>query len=159
MTRRLFAIASLALSAALPASAQATDKAVVEAFYADYLNAKGPADKAAIAERILAPAWRSVGDYISEAKGREAVTKQVGGFHQLIPDLSWKIEDMVQAGNKFVVRGKATGTPKGPLFGVDGQGKSFTIMTIDIHEVSGGKIVTSWHVEDWAGALRQLSGK
>ncbi len=28
----------------------------------------------------------------------------------------------------------------------------------DIHEVSGGKIVTTYHVEDWARTVRQLPG-
>ncbi len=57
----------------------------------------------------------------------------------------------------FVVRGRASGTPQGPLFGVDGKG--FDIMSIDIHRVQDGRIVESYHVEDWAGALRQLSAK
>jgi len=66
---------------------------------------------------------------------------------------------MIQDGNKIVVRSRATGTPKGPLFGVDGKGKGFDILTIDIHTVENGKITRSYHVEDWAGALQQLKGK
>ena len=58
-----------------------------------------------------------------------------------------------------VVRSRATGTPTGPLFGVDGNGRSFDILTIDIHTIEHGKITRSYHVEDWAGALQQLSGK
>jgi predicted ester cyclase len=158
-TRRTFAAAALVLASVPGALAQNNDRAVVEAFYADFLNVSGPKDKAAVAAKVLAENWKSIGDYVSPPKGRDAVTQQIMGFHKLIPDLGWKIEDMVQAGNKFVVRGRATGTPKGPLFGVDGAGKSFSIMSIDIHEVSNGKIVVSYHVEDWAGALRQLSGK
>ena len=66
---------------------------------------------------------------------------------------------MLQDGNRFVVRSRATGTPVGPMFGVDGQGRGFDILAIDIHTVEDGKIVRSYHVEDWATALRQLSGK
>ena len=66
---------------------------------------------------------------------------------------------MIQAGDRVIVRGRASGTPKGPLFGVDGKGKSFTIMSIDIHTIKDGKIVKTYHVEDWAGALAQLKGK
>lgn len=62
-------------------------------------------------------------------------------------------------GDKVVVRSRATGTPNGPLFGVDGKGKSFDILTIDIHTVEDGKIVRSYHLEDWAGALQQLKSK
>jgi len=66
---------------------------------------------------------------------------------------------MLQSGNKIVVRSRATGTPKDPLFGVDGKGRSFDILTIDIHTLEGGKIIKTYHVEDWAGALKQLKGK
>jgi hypothetical protein len=31
-------------------------------------------------------------------------------------------------------------------------------MTIDIHTVMDGKLVAAHHVEDWASAIRQLSG-
>jgi hypothetical protein len=39
------------------------------------------------------------------------------------------------------------------------QSKSFRVMTIDIHTIKDGKAVTAHHVEDWAGAIRQLSAK
>lgn len=32
-------------------------------------------------------------------------------------------------------------------------------MAIDIRTVKNGKIVQTYHVEDWAGALRQLKAK
>ena len=32
-------------------------------------------------------------------------------------------------------------------------------MSIDIHTLDGGKIVRTYHVEDWQGAFRQLSEK
>ena len=139
--------------------AQANDRTVVEAFYTELLNASGPKDKPAVAAKLLANNWQSIGDYSGKNKSRDELAKQIGGFHMLMPDLTWKIEEVIQSGNVFVVRGRATGTPKGPLFGVDGKGKGFTIMSIDIHKVEAGKIVTSHHVEDWAGALRQLSAQ
>lgn len=64
---------------------------------------------------------------------------------------------MHQDGNFVTVRSRATGTPVAPFFGVDGEGRRFDILTIDIHELEDGVIVRSYHVEDWAGALRQLS--
>jgi hypothetical protein len=32
-------------------------------------------------------------------------------------------------------------------------------MSIDIHTIEAGKIVRSYHIEDWAGAMRQLASK
>lgn len=149
----LLAAAVLAVPAA---NAQTGDRAVVEAFYTQLLNPSGAKDKVAEAERILAPNFQSLGDYSGKVKTRDELAKQLTGFAQLIPDLNWKIEEILQSGNRYIVRGRASGTPKGPLFGVDGKGKSFTLMSIDIHEVAGGKIVKVYHVEDWAGALAQL---
>ena len=83
----------------------------------------------------------------------------MGGFGQLMPDLNWAVQDMHQDENFVTVRSRATGTPVAPFFGVDGEGRSFDIMTIDIHQLENGEIVKTWHVEDWAGALQQLSGK
>ena len=48
---------------------------------------------------------------------------------------------------------------------VDGQwiasssGKTFEIMSIDVHTVESEKIVKTYHLEDWAGALAQLRAK
>ncbi len=103
--------------------------------------------------------WESIGDYSGKSKNRDGFTAQIGGFGKLIPDLNWAVEEMLQDGNRFVVRSRATGTPVGPMFGVDGQGRGFDILAIDIHTVEDGKIVRSYHVEDWSTALRQLSGK
>jgi hypothetical protein len=157
---RRAALAGLALAGiAGAANAQDAGRAAVEAFYGEFLAAAGPKDKLAVAGRILAPDWQSVGDYAGPGKAPADVAKTIEGFHKLIPDLAWKVEEMIVAGDRYVVRGRATGTPAGPLFGVDGKGRSFTIMSIDIHRVRDGRIVTSHHVEDWAGALRQLSGR
>ncbi len=139
-------------------SALADDKAVVQTFY-DFLS-NPTSDKHAAAVKVATSEnWESVGDYSGKNKTRGKFLAQVGGFGKLIPDLNWAVEEMIQEGNRIVVRGRATGTPKGPLFGVDGGGKKFDILTIDIHTVEAGKITRTHHVEDWAGALRQLSAK
>lgn len=156
LTRRLALTCAAALTSIAPTLAQTADKAIVEAFYTQLINPAGAKDKMAEAERILAPGFQSIGDYSGKVKTRDELAKQLAGFAQFMPDLSWKIEEILQSGNRFIVRGRASGTPKGPLFGVDGKGKGFTLMSIDIHEVVDGKIVKVYHVEDWAGALRQL---
>ena len=157
ISRRIAALSTLVAGLMLSQPVSANDRAIVEAFYTRLLSAQGAKDKPAEANRLLAPGFQSIGDYSGKTKSREELGRQLTGFAQLIPDLEWKIEEIIEAGNRFVVRGRASGTPKGPFFGVDGKGKSFTIMSIDIHEVVNGQIVKSYHVEDWSTALRQLS--
>ena len=153
------ALAAAMAGTALTVQAAPGDRAVVEAMYAQIFSADGAKDVQAEAERLMAADFESIGDYSGKPKRREELARQLVMFRQLIPDLKWVPVEIIESGNRFVVRGKATGTPKGPLFGVDGAGKSFTIMSIDIHEVVNGKVARVYHIEDWAGALRQLAGK
>lgn len=134
------------------------DRELVESLYAKVLTAGGSKDIPADAAGILAEGWASIGNYSGQNKDRTAFVKQVSGFFQLIPDLAWKIEEVLTDGNRYVVRSRATGTPRGPFFGVEPTGKRFDIMTIDIHTVEDGRIARTYHVEDWAGALGQLRG-
>jgi predicted ester cyclase len=124
----------------------------------DALNHPGTKDVAALAGECLAERWRSFNSN-STNKTREEFVAQVIGFGKAIPDLTWKIEEVLVDGNRIVVRSEVTGTPSGPFMGVQPTGKKFSIMAIDIHTVSEGKIDITFHVEDWAGAVRQLSAK
>ncbi len=134
------------------------ERANIEPFYA-FLSNPGSETYAKAYVNSVSSDWQSIGNYSGKNKTRDKFVKQLKGFSQLIPDLNWAIQDVIVEGDKVVVRSRATGTPKGPFFGVDGMGKSFDILTIDIHTVKGGKIIETYHVEDWAGALRQLSAK
>ncbi len=129
---------------------------IVAPFY-DMLNRPATKDLKALSA-VIAPEWRSYSGE-NQSKGRDEFVAQVGGFGKLIPDLAWDIKEMLVDGDRIIVRGEASGTPQGPFFGVAPGGKRFQIMTIDIHTVRHGKLVVAYHVEDWAGAIRQLSAK
>ncbi len=153
----LIAAATLAVSS-IASSAFADNADAVQAFY-DLLSNPGSETHTAAFVDATADTWESVGSYSGDNKSRDAFLGQIGGFAQLLPDLNWAIQDLHESGDFVTVRSRATGTPVAPFFGVDGEGRSFDIMTIDIHELADGKIVRSYHVEDWAGALQQLSGR
>lgn len=157
MLKTTFAATAM-LAIPLAGTALADDKAAVQKFY-DFLSNPTSETHAGALKAVIADDWKSIGDYSGKSKSRGKFLGQIGGFGKLIPDMNWAVEEMIQAGNRVVVRGRATGTPKGPMFGVDGKGKAFEIMSIDIHTLEDGKIVRTYHVEDWAGALRQLSAK
>jgi len=134
-------------------------RAIVEHFYNQVLNSTTAGDLTERMSQALSPGWESIGGYSGPNKTREQFAAQLVGFGKLIPDLSWKIEELIESGDRFVVRGRAAGTPVGDFFGVPPSGRRFEVMSIDIHTVESGKIVRTYHVEDWAGALRQLTGK
>lgn len=130
---------------------------LIQPFY-DMLNRPGEKDVRPLAEAILAPDWRS---YSGEqtSKGRDEFIQQLAGFGKLLPDLAWAVRDVLVDGDRIVVRGEASATPAGDFFGVPHGGRSFRVMSIDIHSVRDGKLVAAYHVEDWAAALRQLAGR
>ncbi len=150
--------ASVVLACSVLNSAIADDKAIVQAFY-DFLSNPASDSHATAFANAITDNWQSIGDYSGKTKTKDQFIGQVGGFAKLIPDLNWHVQEMIQEGNRIVVRSRASGTPAGPLFDIDGKGKSFDILTIDIHTVDNSAIVKTWHVEDWAGALQQLRGQ
>lgn len=140
-----------------PALSMDQARAIVLPFY-DMLNKPATKDVKALADTVIASEWRSFAGE-RNSKSREEFIGQVQGFGKLIPDLTWDIKEILVDGQRIIVRSEASGTPQGPFFGVAPSGKSFQIMTIDIHTVRDGKLVAAHHVEDWASAIRQLSAK
>jgi predicted ester cyclase len=156
----VFAAAAFTALATQGAAAQTPEQAalaVVAPFY-DGLNAAPGKDIAGVLRQATAPEWVSCGT--NDVCGtREQVIAAIAGRLKAIPDLKWEIKEVLVSGNLVTVRGEATGTPAGEFMGVPHGGKSFKLMSIDVHTVEGGRIVRSYHVEDWQGAVRQLSGK
>jgi len=134
-----------------------TAKAIIAPFY-DALNKPATKNVTETIKKCVHPDWRSYAGE-SASKGRDEFIAQVIGFGKLIPDLTWDIKDVLIDGDRVIVRSEASGTPSGDFLGVPHGGKSFKVMTIDIHTVKEGKLATAYHVEDWASAVRQLSSK
>jgi len=157
-----FFSASVALTvvavAALPAAAQMTEDSARTSLAPFYraLNAAYVNEAPDLIKQSTAPDWVTCrGNDLCNT--REEVIAGIGPRLKAIPDLKWEIKEVVVSGNRAVVRGEASGTPVGNLMGTPTNGKSFKLMSIDIHTLDGGKIVSTYHVEDWQGALRQLS--
>lgn len=155
-TKRLMATAIAVVMTST--TAFAGGKETVAVFY-KLLSDPGSTELAAAFKDVTHENWESIGNYSGNNKSRAAFLGQMSGFSKVLPDLNWSVQAMHQDGNVITVRSRATGSPVAPFFGVDGQGRSFDILTIDIHELEDGKIARTYHVEDWATALKQLSGK
>ena len=75
-----------------------------------------------------------------------------------IPDLSIKVHDVIAGGDKVVARISYSGTHTTPFFaGLPPTGRKFTIGTIDIWRIEGGKFAEHWDQVDYAGLQRQLT--
>ena len=134
-------------------------KAVVQNFY-DQLSTTPGEGSAAKAATYMIPDWPSTPTPPGGEK-LEGFVQTLFMFHGMIPDLKWDVQEMLVIDNRVIVRSRATGTPNSPegyFFGVPTDGsKSFDVQTIDVHTVEDGKIVRSYHCEDWAAGIAQVS--
>lgn len=156
--RKIMAAATL-MASTLMVPAYADDIDTVRAFYADVLSAPAETTKERYFE-LFSPDVVSI-PTPPGGPGAQGMLNTVAYLGQVVPDLTWEPREIIGVdGNRFVVRGQATGTPTGPFFGVDpATGKSFDIMSIDIVTVEDGKITHIYHLEDWTGAIAQLSAR
>lgn len=133
-----------------------SDLDVVEAFYRDLLSNPAGVTRDTF-ESVMAKELVSI-PTPPGGHGAEGVWNTLEAFGQMVPDLHWKTEEIIEHGNgRYTVRGTATGTPVAAFLGVEPTGKRFEIMSIDIVTVEGGRIVHIFHLEDWTGAIAQLS--
>jgi predicted ester cyclase len=153
------AISTLALAAS-SASAEMTEQSVRASLTPFYLalNAANAKDAPELIRQSTTPDWLTCrGNDLCNT--REEVMAAIGQRLRAIPDLKWEIKEILISGNHIIVRGEATGTPAGELMGTPTNGRSFKLMSLDVHTIDGGKIARTYHVEDWQGAFRQVSQK
>ncbi|MFA6457743.1 MAG: ester cyclase [Bacteroidota bacterium] len=130
-------------------------KSIVKAFYTDCLTVNNKTDVAATMGNLLSDNFQSIN--AKETKGKAALIGQIQFFWKLVPDLKWEPQDILQDGNRVVVRSVFSGSPNGDFMGVPTNGsKSFKAMSIDIHTVENGKITTVYHLEEWPTVMAQL---
>src|SRR5207244_3065019 len=127
------------------------DKTNVSLWY-DAFSKKDPA----LLERILSTDWVDIPPAPNQPRGPAAARQILVELTTAFPDLDIKIEDVLQEGNKVIVRSKISGTQRGPLVGFPATNRKMSIQAIDIHEFKDGKIVRTWHTEDWMSGLHQL---
>jgi len=161
---RAIGVALLLLAAVRVASAQELTEAQARAVIAPWyglFNQPVAADVVkTVHEQQLSPDYQSCwGVLPGECWGREQSMKVVASFARSIPDMKFDIKEVLVSGNRVIVRGEVSGTPSGDLFGVPHSGKSFRIMAIDIQTVRDGKMVQTYHLENWLSALGQLRAK
>lgn len=91
-----------------------------------------------------------------EIRGPEEFAKFVGEIRGAFPDMKVKIEDIVAADDKVVVRWSATMTHTGDHLGLPATGRTVRTRGITIARIVDGKIVEGWDNWDQLGMLEQI---
>lgn len=115
-------------------------------------NRKDPA----LLERVLSEKWVDIPPAPNQPPGPEGAKQILVELTTAFPDLKIKVEDVLQDGNKVIVRSEISGTQRHALMGFPAKNRRMAIQAIDIHEFKDGKIFRTWHTEDWLTGLHQL---
>jgi predicted ester cyclase len=89
-------------------------------------------------------------------KGPEGMRKTVQPIINAFPDIKWKVEDMIEEGNKIAVRWSWQGTHTAPYYNLAPTQKQVTNHAIAIYEFQDGMIVNGWIENDRLGFLLQV---
>jgi predicted ester cyclase len=132
-------------------------RAIVAPLY-ESLNEPAKKDVLGLLEKATVPDYRSCSTN-EDCLNRTQLATLFKSLGENIPDLQWKIVDIFTSGNRIIVRGEFSGTPIGPLYGVQpATGRAFRSMSIDVFTVRDGKLASAYHVENWGGAILQVQG-
>ena len=152
MKLAIAAAAVMAIAIAVPANAaiSAKNKAAIDAFYSA-LNSK---DLSRL-DAAVSTNWDDLPLAPQQGPGREGFKSTAQYFFTAFPDLHVTNEQIVADGDMVVVRSTLSGTQHGEFSGMSPSDRHFSIMVMDMHQMLNGKIVRTWHVENWLGMMFQ----
>lgn len=129
-------------------------RAIIEPFYDLFSASRRDWDKglAPLADGWVAYSTNTV------SRGKQETRAFLQRLFEIVPDIDVEILQVSADDDVIAVRSELSGTPATD-FMVPHTGRSFRIMTIDIHRMRDGKLVELYHLEDWGTAVKQLSGQ
>lgn len=87
---------------------------------------------------------------------RKKIEDMIRMFYAAFPDLSHKVEDVLEVGEKVVLRATDTATHRGEFQGIAPTERRISIGQIAIYRVVDGKIAEVWEQVDVMGLMQQL---
>ena len=96
--------------------------------------------------------------YSGVEPGLGSVRRYYAGVWSVFPDARVIAEDLIEAGDKVILRFTMTGTHTQPFLGVEATGRSVRIPGMTILRFEDQKCVERWSVTDSLSLLAQLGG-
>ncbi len=105
-----------------------------------------------LAEEIFSPALTTNGVAVGIEGPKRNNRNRLAGF----PDVHAVIEDIIEAGDRFVIRLVWQGTHTGPYSGVSATRRVVRVRGLAIWRFASGKVVEIWSIQDQFSLLRQI---
>ncbi|MFN0094702.1 MAG: ester cyclase [Dehalococcoidia bacterium] len=110
----------------------------------------------AITEELVHPDFYDHTNPPELAKGIAGHQGIIRVFKAAFPDLKWTVDDILEDGDKVVVRTTANATHNGDFFGVPATGRHVCFSGVHIMRFQDGKLIEHWGSNDDLGLFRQL---
>ncbi len=91
-----------------------------------------------------------------ELHGRQAIRDLFTAYHEALPDLYVKIDDMICSDNKAVLLFTLSGTHQNELMGIPATGKRVNINGMTCSHIVNGQIIEEWELLDQLTMFQQL---
>ncbi|GAA2279173.1 hypothetical protein GCM10010415_54460 [Streptomyces atrovirens] len=108
-----------------------------------------------LADDALAAGWEAVPP-LRTGGGPEGWKASIAHLRGVFGDLTVEIEHVVVNGDMVAVRAVSRGKHTGELLGVEGTGREVEFRAADFHQVVDGRIVRTWHLEDYFSIATQI---
>ncbi|MBT2502586.1 ester cyclase [Curtobacterium sp. ISL-83] len=129
-----------------------TTEGIVRAFYEPFRTGD-----TSTYDEVLAADWIDLPLAPGQQQGPAGMAGQIALFRHAMPDYEVEHQDVIVQGDKVAVRNTVSGTHQGAFMGHEPSGKRIEMRTMDVHQVRDGRIVATWHLEDFAGLMAQLN--
>lgn len=96
--------------------------------------------------------------YSGVEPGLDSVRRYYAGIWSVFPDARVIAEDLIEAGDKVILRFTMTGTHTQPFLGIKTTGRSIRIPGMTILRFEDQRCVERWSVADSLSLLSQLGG-
>jgi steroid delta-isomerase-like uncharacterized protein len=91
-----------------------------------------------------------------KAHGRVEFKAILSRLQRAFPDIQYRIDDVIVAGDRVVLRWEARGTHRGDYLGVAATGRPVTYGGVTIYELREGKVARIWVAADLLSLLRRM---
>lgn len=125
---------------------------LVRAFYEPFRTGD-----TSVYSQVLADDWIDIPLAPGQEQGPAGMAAQIAAFRHAMPDYDVVHEDLIASGDRVAVRNTVSGTHQGAFMGHEPTGRRIQMRTMDVHQVRDNRIVVTWHLEDFAGLMAQLT--
>ena len=109
-----------------------------------------------LVDELFAPEYVERTPQPGTAPTREGFKQWVTALRTAFPDIHYTVDDLIEAGDKLVLRLTASGTMSGDFAGMPATGKHATWTEIHILRVASGHVLEHWGLVQELGMMVQL---